>query len=86
MMSNCESVRHVFAEDDVIHIGYRPIDSDQAGGGRKRSRYINNGSQSQDVDADQMPDFWALAAGDGPTYVEYATWGIVKNHIETRLK
>jgi len=84
--SEDESIRHVFAEDDVIHLGYRPIDSDGPGGGRKHSMYINDGSQSQDVDADQMPDFWALATAGGPTSVENATWGLIKNHVSKRLK
>jgi hypothetical protein len=48
--------------------------------------YINGGSQSQDVDASQMPDFWALAdTGDGPTAVESESWGLIKNRMSQRL-
>ena len=46
--------------------------------------YINDGSQSQDVDASQMPDFWALAAVE--TNVENDTWGHIKNSMSERLK
>jgi hypothetical protein len=81
-----ESVRHQFAADDVIHLGYRPIDADRPGGGRKHSMYINDGSQSQDVDAGQMPDFWALASDGGPTAVENASWGLIKNHVNNSLQ
>jgi hypothetical protein len=48
--------------------------------------YINNGSQSQDVDASQMPDFWALASGSGATAVENETWGHIKNRMNQRLQ
>ena len=81
-LSEAESTRHVFAEDDVIHLGYRPLDGDSVG--RKHSMYINDGSQSQDVDASQMPDFWALAATE--TNVENDTWGHIKNNMSQRLK
>lgn len=83
-LSESESTRHTFAEDDVIHLGYRPLDADRPGGGRKHSMYINDGSQSQDVDASQMPDFWALAAEE--TNVENDTWGHIKNSMSQRLK
>lgn len=85
-LSEDESVRHQFAADDVIHLGYRPLDADQPGGGRKHSMYINDGSQAQDVDASQMPDFWALAADDAATAVENESWGHIKNSMEQRLK
>lgn len=85
-LSEAESVRHVFAPDDIIHLGYRPIDADRPGSGRKHSMYINNGSQSQDVDASQMPDFWALASGSGATAVENETWGHIKNRMNQRLQ
>ena len=48
--------------------------------------YINDGSKSQDVDADQMPDFWALASDGGPTAVENASWGLIKNHVNNSLQ
>jgi len=79
-------VRHQFAADDVIHLGYRPLDADQPGGGRKHSMYINDGSQAQDVDASQMPDFWALASDGAATAVENETWGHIKSSMDQRLK
>ena len=85
-LSEGESTRHQFAADDVIHLGYRPIDADQVGRGRKHSMYINEGSASQDTQADQMPDFWALAAEDGGTAVENESWGHIKNRMNQRLK
>ena len=81
-----ESVRHNLAADDVIHLGYRPIDADRPGGGRKHSMYINDGSQSQDVDASQMPDFWAVASDGAATAVENETWGHIKNSMSQRLQ
>ena len=84
-LSEDESVRHEFAPDDVIHLGYRPIDADRPGGGRKHSMYINDGSAAQDVDAAQMPDFWAVAS-DVATAVENETWGHIKNRMNQRLQ
>jgi hypothetical protein len=83
-LSEDESVRHNFAEDDVIHLGYRPLDADAPGGGRKHSMYINDGSQSQDVDMSQAPDFWALAADDAATAVEHTSWGLIKDYTNKR--
>jgi len=83
-LSEAESIRHNFAADDIIHLGYRPLDGDS--GGRKHSMYINDGSQSQDVDMSQAPDFWALAGSDAPTAVENETWGHIKNRMGQRLK
>ncbi|HIG17543.1 MAG TPA: hypothetical protein EYQ31_09795 [Candidatus Handelsmanbacteria bacterium] len=81
-----ESIRHELAVDDVIHLGYRPIDADRPGSGRKHSMYINDGSQSQDVDASQMPDFWALESdGNTGTAVENQSWGHIKNRMSQRL-
>lgn len=81
-----ESVRHTLGPDDVIHLGYRPLDGDTpGGGGRKHSMYINGGLQSQDVNADDMPDFWALETAGGATSVEHSSWGRIKTYMNGQL-
>ena len=67
------SKRHIFAPGQTLHIGFRLLDADRPGSGRKHSMYILGGHQHQDRNADQMPDFrtitldeaknWRIACG-----------------------
>lgn len=55
------SKRHIFASGDTVHIGFRMLDADRAGSGRKHSMYLLGGHQHQDRNADRMPDFKTLS-------------------------
>lgn len=72
-----ESVRHIFGAGDIVHIGYRPLDADRPGNGRKHSMYVLGGHMDQDKHGDEMPDFVAVETSR-PTPVEQGTWARIK--------
>ena len=89
-----ESVRHIFAADQVVHLGPRPNDADT---GPFNHRLIPIGSdEQQDQKGDFMPDFYTLACedcpnagtmgGTGMTAVEENSWGRIKNHMQSQLR
>lgn len=89
-----ESVRHIFAADQVVHLGPRPNDADT---GPFNHRLIPIGSdEQQDQKGDFMPDFYTLACedcpnagtmgGTGATAVEDNSWGRIKNHMQSQLR
>lgn len=89
-----ESVRHIFAADQVVHLGPRPNDADT---GPFNHRLIPIGSdEQQDQKGDFMPDFYTLACEDCPnagtmggaggTAVEDNSWGRIKNHMQSQLR
>lgn len=89
-----ESVRHIFAPDQVVHLGPRPNDADT---GPFNHRLIPIGSdEQQDQKGDFMPDFYTLAcedcpnagtmAGEGMTAVEENSWGRIKSHMQSQLR
>ena len=86
-----ESTIHVFAPDQVVHLGPRPNDADT---GPFDHRLIPIGSdEQQDQKGDFMPDFFTLACDPCPnagteagTAVEENSWGRIKNHLQTQLR
>ncbi len=89
-----ESVRHIFAADQVVHLGPRPNDADT---GPFNHRLIPIGSdEQQDQKGDFMPDFYTLACEDCPnagtmggasgTAVEDNSWGRIKNYMQSQLR
>jgi hypothetical protein len=80
-----ESIRHNFSVGDVVHIGYRPLDADRPGNGRKHSMYVLGGDMDQDKDGDEMPDFVAVETSL-PSLVESSTWARIKWILEKQLR
>ena len=63
-----ESKRHVFAPGQTLHIGFRLLDADRPGSGRKHSMYILGGHQHQDRNADRMPDFRTITLDEAQNW------------------
>lgn len=82
--SPAESERHVFAPWDVVHIGFRLLDADRPGGGRKHSMYIRGGHPFQDRDADRMPDFLAVPTAYAKSAAD-SVWKRVRGYDDRRL-
>ena len=80
-----EAVRHIFAEDQVIHVGPRPLDGDSGETGAKHQLYHLGGSTGQDQKGDQMPDY-VLLPGEGGTAVASDSWGRIKSHLNQQLR
>ena len=80
-----EAVRHIFAEDQVIHVGPRPLDGDSGETGAKHQLYHLGGSTGQDQKGDQMPDY-VLLPGEGGTAVASDSWGRIKSHLSQQLR
>jgi len=80
-----ESTRHIFGAGDVVHIGYRPLDADRPGRGRKHSMYVLGGNMDQDKHGDEMPDFVAVET-PRPSLVAPSTWARIKWIIRNRLR
>ena len=80
-----EAVRHIFENDQVTHIGVRPLDGD--GTGAKHQLYPLGGSTGQDQKGDQMLDYILLEADEveEDTAVEATSWGRVKSHLNSQL-
>ena len=84
-----ESVRHVFAENQVIHVGPKfndrePVASDEASPFRHNLLPLGSAA-AQDQKGDQMPD-WIGLGMDGPTAVEKTSWGQIKSHLQGQLE
>ena len=77
-----EAIRHIFENDQVTHIGVRPLDGD--GAGAKHQLYPLGGSTGQDQKGDQMLDYILLEADEveEDTSVEATSWGRVKSHLK----
>ena len=80
-----EAVRHIFAEEQVIHVGPRPLDGDSGETGAKHQLYHLGGSTGQDQKGDQMPDY-VLLPGEGGTAVASDSWGRIKSHLNQQLR
>ena len=81
-----EAVRHNFANDQVTHIGVRPLDGDAGETGAKHQLYPLGGSAGQDQKGDQMLDYILLEADESlATAVEDASWGRIKSHLNSQL-
>jgi hypothetical protein len=88
-----ESVRHIFAPDQVVHLGPRPNDADTI---PFVHRLIPIGSdEQQDQKGDFMPDFYTFCedcpnagtmGGEGMTAVEEDSWGRIKSHMQSQLR
>ena len=82
-----ESVRHVFAENQTFHVGPRPLDGDGGENGAKHQLYHLGSSTGQDQKGDQMPDYVALPR-DAVDYtaVESESWARIKSHLQQQLR
>lgn len=83
-----ESVRHVFEENQVIHIGPKfndrePVASDEASPFRHNLLPLGSAA-AQDQKGDQMPD-WIGLGTDEPTSVADNSWGRIKSHLQGQL-
>ncbi|MDE2814861.1 MAG: hypothetical protein OXM01_17680, partial [Gemmatimonadota bacterium] len=82
-----EAIRHIFENDQVTHIGVRPLDGDGGETGAKHQLYPLGGSTGQDQKGDQMLDYILLEAEEveEDTAVEATSWGRVKSHLNSQL-
>jgi hypothetical protein len=81
-----ESRRHIFAADQVTHVGVRPLDADGGDTGAKHQLYPLGSSTGQDQKGDQMPDYYMLAGEEGGTAVESVSWGRIKSHLDQEAR
>ena len=63
-----KSKRHVFVLGQTLHLGFRLLDADRPGSGRKHSMYILGGHQHQDRNADRMPDFRTITLDEAKNW------------------
>jgi len=82
--TQAQSRRHIFAPDQVIHVGVRPLDADGGDTGAKHQLYPLGSSTGQDQKGDQMPDYYTLA-GEG-TAVESSSWGRIKSYLDQGVR
>ena len=96
-LSEAESVRHVYEDGQITHLGPRLTDND--GSLFQYDFYLQDrftGTQNPaqyGTEGDQFPD-WILigcedcpnAGGSGATSVESSSWGRIKNHLSNQLR
>ena len=81
-----QSLLYLLREDQVTHIGVRPLDGDAGETGAKHQLYPLGGSTGQDQKGDQMLDYILLEAEESDaTAVEEASWGRIKSHLNSQL-
>ena len=86
------SVRHVFAPDNVYHFWLGMYDGDGGDTGMKDVMMTPESELAGALDESQMADFWPLECdadcdnvGMAPTAVEHMTWGRIKRFVERDL-
>ena len=96
-LSEAESVRHVYEDGQVTHLGPRLTDND--GSLFQYDFYLQDrftGTQNPaqyGTEGDQFPDWFLIgcedcpnAGGSGATAVESSSWGRIKNHLSNQLR
>ncbi len=96
-LSESESVRHVYEDGQVTHLGPRLTDND--GSLFQYDFYLQDrftGTQNPaqyGTEGDQFPDWFLIgcedcpnAGGSGATAVESASWGRIKNHLSNQSR
>ena len=96
-LSEAESVRHVYEDGQVTHLGPRLTDND--GSLFQYDFYLQDrftGTQNPaqyGTEGDQFPDWFLIgcedcpnAGGTGATAVESSSWGRIKNHLSNQLR
>ncbi|MCE2449719.1 MAG: hypothetical protein J4F35_15470 [Candidatus Latescibacteria bacterium] len=94
-LSEAESVRHVYEDGQVTHLGPRLTDND--GSLFQYDFYLQDrftGTQNPaqyGTEGDQFPDWFLIgcedcpnAGGSGATAVESSSWGRIKNHLSNQ--
>ena len=97
-LSKEESVRHVYEDGQITHLGPRLIDGDGGPSGITHDFYLQDrftGTRNPaqyGTEGDQFPD-WILIgcedcpnAGQSATAVESSSWGRIKNHLSNQLR
>ena len=95
-LSEAESVRHVYEDGQVTHLGPRLTDND--GSLFQYDFYLQDrftGTQNPaqyGTEGDQFPDWFLIgceecpnAGGSGATAVESSSWGRIKSHLSNQL-
>ena len=97
-LTEAESVRHVYEDGQVTHIGPRLVDSD--GSLYQHDMWLKDrftGDQnpnSYDTQGDAFPDWTLIGCEDCPnaggsgtgTAVESSSWGRIKSHLSNQLR
>jgi hypothetical protein len=78
--SAAESLRHVFAPDQVVGLSIRFDDGDGGANGQQSLFGIQGGDPLGDRDGDKAGHYIALLTAE-PTAVESATWARIKSHL-----
>ena len=96
-LSEAESVRHVYEDGQVTHLGPRLTDNDGSLFQydfylQDRFTGVKNAAQ-YGTEGDQFPDWFLIgcedcpnAGGSGATSVESSSWGRIKNHLSNQLR
>ena len=96
-LSEAESVRHVYEDGQVTHLGPRLTDNDGSLFQydfylQDRFTGVKNAAQ-YGTEGDQFPDWFLIgcedcpnAGGSGATAVESSSWGRIKNHLSNQVR
>ena len=96
-LSEAESVRHVYEDGQVTHLGPRLTDNDGSLFQydfylQDRFTGVKNAAQ-YGTEGDQFPDWFLIgcedcpnAGGSGATAVESSSWGRIKNHLSNQSR
>ena len=96
-LSEAESVRHVYEDGQVTHLGPRLTDNDGSLFQydfylQDRFTGVKNAAQ-YGTEGDQFPDWFLIgcedcpnAGGSGATSVESSSWGRIKNHLSNQVR
>ena len=96
-LSEAESVRHVYEDGQVTHLGPRLTDNDGSLFQydfylQDRFTGVKNAAQ-YGTEGDQFPDWFLIgcedcpnAGGSGATAVESSSWGRIKSHLSNQLR
>ena len=96
-LSEAESVRHVYEDGQVTHLGPRLTDNDGSLFQydfylQDRFTGVKNAAQ-YGTEGDQFPDWFLIgcedcpnAGGSGATSVESSSWGRIKNHLNNQVR
>ena len=96
-LSEAESVRHVYEDGQVTHLGPRLTDNDGSlfqYDFYLQDRFTGDQNPAQyGTEGDQFPDWFLIgcedcpnAGGSGGTAVESSSWGRIKSHLSNQLR
>ena len=84
--SEDDSVPHIFAPEQVIHVSVRFDDGDHAKQGQQSLFGLQGGNYFGDRDGNQAGDYIALPTADEGTVVAHISWARIKSYLNQSLQ